>query len=342
MASKFSFELREKIFDGWLWWWKGNNEGYNFMRAGLTIAGLLILGCIWLNKKSKEQQVPLPPGPRGLPIIGNLPFLDANLHSCFAQLAQTYGPIMKVRLGGRLCIVISSSSVAKEVFKDHDTIFANHDRSIVGVAATYGGVDIAFAPYGDHWRMLRKICVRDMINHVKLEELYELRRREVRNMVHETYTNIGTSVDIGELMLQTTFSVVTSMLWGDTIKGENRKRVVAESRQVMAKVSQLFAESNLSDFFPVIAQFDIQRIERRMKKVMSWFDKIFNSIIDLRLEMEKLEGEGGLDKETKDFLQVLLKLKDPADPNKPFNRTYLKAMLLVDGTSAEPKIWMMG
>ncbi|XP_043711292.1 flavonoid 3'-monooxygenase CYP75B137-like [Telopea speciosissima] len=44
--------------------------------------------------------------------------------------------------------------------------------------------------------------------------------------------------------------------------------------------------------------------------------------------MEKLEGEGGLYEESKDLLQVLLKLKDPADPNKPFKWTYLKAMLL--------------
>ncbi|XP_042495785.1 geraniol 8-hydroxylase-like isoform X1 [Macadamia integrifolia] len=316
MASNLHpFDLGEKIF-----------EGHNLIGASLTLALLLILGFIWLNKRSKEKhQVPLPPGPRGLPIIGNLPFLDPNLHSCFADLSKIYGPIMKVRLGRRLCIIITSPSGAREVFKDHDTIFANHDRSIVGVAATYGGVDIAFAPHGDHWRMVRKVCVRDMLNNTKLDELYELRRREVREMVHETYTNIGTAVDIGELMLQTTFSVVTSMLWGDTIKGEKRKHVVAESRQVMAKVSELFAQTNFAEFFPAIARFDIQQIERRMKKVLSWFDKIFDSIIDLRLEMEKMEGEGGL---CNDFLQVLLKLRDPADPKKPFNRTYLKAMLL--------------
>ncbi|KAJ4973090.1 hypothetical protein NE237_006264 [Protea cynaroides] len=105
--------------------------------------------------------------------------------------------------------------------------------------------------------MLCKVCVRNMINHTKLDELYELRRREVHDMIHQTYINTATPVDIGELMLQTTFSVVTSMLWGDTLKGDDRKLVVAESRQVMIKLTVLFAETNLSDFFPAIARFDI-------------------------------------------------------------------------------------
>jgi cytochrome P450 / NADPH-cytochrome P450 reductase len=64
------------------------------------------------------------PGPRGLPIVGN--FLDlrdeeATLHA-FNRMADTYGPIYQLTIGGQRIVVICSADLMKE-FLDEKRFF---------------------------------------------------------------------------------------------------------------------------------------------------------------------------------------------------------------------------
>ncbi|KAK4804768.1 hypothetical protein SAY86_004585 [Trapa natans] len=73
----------------------------------------------------------LPPGPRGLPLVGYLPFLGPNLHEMFMNLASTYGPMYRISIGMRPYVIISSPSVAREVVRDNDIVFANRNPNMI-------------------------------------------------------------------------------------------------------------------------------------------------------------------------------------------------------------------
>ncbi|CAN4077901.1 unnamed protein product [Withania somnifera] len=291
---------------------------------------LALLWFLWLFiKKSKNEQPPLPPGPKPLPLIGNLHSLDPELHTYFTSLSQTYGPICRLWLGKKVGIIITSPSLAREVLRDQDAIFANRDVPAAGREATYGGKDITWTPYGPKYRMLRKVCVRDMLNSSTLDSVYAPRRRELRQTINYFYNQKGLSVNIGEQMFLTVLNVITSMLWGGTVKGEERASLGAEFRHVVTEITELLGIPNVSDFYPGLAWFDLQGVTKKMKVLAKRLDVIFESMIDQRQKMDRSGGvRTGVGQENNDFLQVLLKLKDEADAKMPLTMTELKAILM--------------
>ncbi|KAL9260759.1 Flavonoid 3'-monooxygenase CYP75B137-like protein [Drosera capensis] len=284
----------------------------------LTLFSLLLL----LLRRRPPPSPPLPPGPLGLPILGSLPFLDLQLHSYFAKLARTHGPILSLRLGTKLAVIVTSPAIAREVLRDNDQIFANRAVPAAGRAATYGGFDISWMPYGPEWRMLRKVCVRELLAGKSLDSVYELRRREVRRTIGYLKDRAGSPVNVAEQMFLTMLNVITEMLWGGTVRGDDRGKVGAEFRQLVAELTALLGMPNVSDFFPALARWDLQGVLKRMRKCAGKLDNIFERVIDQRMIMA---GDGS---EERDFLQILLKLKDDADAIPPMTMVHVKALLM--------------
>lgn len=221
---------------------------------------------------------------------------------------------------------MSSPSTAREILKEHDTVFANRDVPAAGRAATYGGLDIVWTPYGPEWRMLRKICVVKMLSNTTLDSVYELRRGEVRRTVGYIHDRVGSKVNIGEQVFLTVLNVITNMMWGTSVEGEERESLGAEFREAVAEMTQLLGKPNLSDFFPGLARFDLQGVVKEMDALVPRFDRIFEKMICQR---KKKKEEEGKENESKDFLQFLLNLKEEGDSKTPFTSTHVKALLMV-------------
>nr|GEW25655.1 RNA-directed DNA polymerase, eukaryota [Tanacetum cinerariifolium] len=62
----------------------------------------------------------LPPGPAGLPIIGNLLDLGPKPHESLAKLSKKHGPLMTIRLGSITSVVASTPDAAREILQRND------------------------------------------------------------------------------------------------------------------------------------------------------------------------------------------------------------------------------
>ncbi|XP_047328535.1 flavonoid 3'-monooxygenase-like [Impatiens glandulifera] len=291
---------------------------------------IFILSFIWctsfLLKKfsrnaQKKHSLSLPPGPMGLPFFGNLPFLNPELHSYFTTLAMTYGPIFSLRLGNKNAVIISTPSLAQEVLKDQDIIFANREVPIAGKLGFYGGSDILWSPYGPEWRMLRKICVKEMLSRSKVDSFYHIRQREVRKMVNRLWVRRMSQVDVGEEMFMTVLNSITTILWGESGNEMVERNLGTEFRLFVEEFLMLLGVPNISDFIPSLAYFDLQGIEKKMKRLVKRFDKVFELMINERMRED--------DNNKKDFLQSLLNLKkDGEDAKTPLTESHLKSLLM--------------
>ncbi|TYI85140.1 hypothetical protein E1A91_D05G418600v1 [Gossypium mustelinum] len=279
------------------------------------MAGALVIFCCawwWWSMKFNKINPPLPPGPLGLPIIGNLPFIKPELHRYFSDLSRIYGPVFKLRMGSVLAIVINSPSLAKEVLKVQDAIFANHDVPAAAVVGTFGGINILWRPNDSRCNQLRKLVICEIMSKQSLDACYVLRQREVRRMVKEIHGKVGSS-------------------------GDDPSQDLIEFRKRLDEIVITFAAPNVSDFFPILAPFDLQGIESKGKEQVSWFYGVFESMIKNRRNIR----DDGKEKEniSKDFMQQLLELHWRGDEKNSLSINEVKALLLdmmVAGTDTVP------
>ncbi|KAL2533432.1 Cytochrome [Abeliophyllum distichum] len=153
----------------------------------VTLPVLLVF--IFSKQKRLEKKTLIPPGPPGLPFIGNLLQFDtASPHLYLWQLARKYGPFMSLKLGSVPVLVVSSAKMAKEVLKTHDLTFSSRPEFLGLQKLSYNGLDAAFAPYGESWREIRKICVLHLLSNKQVQSFTPIREDEVFRM---TYKDIG-------------------------------------------------------------------------------------------------------------------------------------------------------
>ncbi|KAK4487373.1 hypothetical protein RD792_006004 [Penstemon davidsonii] len=99
-----------------------SNENVN--NALFFLISVFMLVIILAEIRLRRTSAPIPPGPFSWPVIGNLLQLRSNPHIKLNNMAQTYGPIMSLRLGAKLVVVGLSPKAASEILKTHDSILS--------------------------------------------------------------------------------------------------------------------------------------------------------------------------------------------------------------------------
>ncbi|KAJ6616719.1 cytochrome P450 [Mycena sp. CBHHK59/15] len=112
---------------------------------------LLALGLNWYIPLSRN----LPPGPRGLPLLGNIHQLGSQPWITFTQWRKKHGPILYLNIAGTHTLVLCSHKVATDLLDRRSAIYSNRPRNIVSSILTGGNV-FALAQPTMLWRRMRR------------------------------------------------------------------------------------------------------------------------------------------------------------------------------------------
>ncbi|KAK6116880.1 hypothetical protein DH2020_049371 [Rehmannia glutinosa] len=151
--------------------------------ALLVPAVLFLLIKKWNKSRKAHICVKLPPGPQTLPVIGHLHLMSTLPYRSFRHLAEQFGPIMLLKFCEVPVIVVSSPEIAKQILKDNDPNFAERSESIVTKIMWYNSISIAFSPYGDYWRQMRKICAMELLSAKNVRSFGSIRNDEVSGLI---------------------------------------------------------------------------------------------------------------------------------------------------------------
>ncbi|KAG9138085.1 hypothetical protein Leryth_001340 [Lithospermum erythrorhizon] len=168
----------------------------------------------------KSLRFKLPPGPRRLPVVGNLYDVAPLKFRCFADWANKYGPIFSVYYGSQLNVVVCKPELAKEVLKDNDQLLADRYRSRPAEKISKDGTDFIWADYGPHYVKVRKLCTVELFSPKRLEALRPVREDEVTDMIQALFDactspeGAGKSLVLREFLSTVSFNNITRLILG--------------------------------------------------------------------------------------------------------------------------------
>ncbi|TKW08058.1 hypothetical protein SEVIR_6G003900v4 [Setaria viridis] len=276
--------------------------------------------------REREQLLSKLPSPHSrLPIIGHLHLVGSLAHVSLRDLAARHGRdgLMLLRLGAVPTLIVSSPSAAQAVLRTHDHVFASRAYSPVTDILFYGSTDVAFAPYGEHWRQVRKISTAHLLTNRKVRSYRHAREQEVRLVVAKIReaAAAGTAMDLSDLLNSFTNDIVCHAVSGKFFREEGRNKLF---RELVEANSSLIGGFNVEDYFPALVKLGIVKrmVCAKAHRVNKMWDDLLEKLIDDHASRPPASERDG---EETDFIDVLLSVQQ----EYRLTRDHIKAQLAI-------------
>uniref|UniRef100_A0A5B6Z218 Putative geraniol 10-hydroxylase n=1 Tax=Davidia involucrata TaxID=16924 RepID=A0A5B6Z218_DAVIN len=283
----------------------------------------LVQALVSIARGSKTSAKNLPPGPKRLPIIGNLLKLGNQPHKSLAELAKTHGPIMTLKLGQITTVVISSSTMAKEVLQKQDLAFSSRSIPDALHAQNQYQLSVVWLPVSTRWRSLRKILNSEIFSSHKLDAKQHLRCQKVEELIAYVHQSCQASVavNIGRAAFRTSLNLLSNTFFSVDLTDPSSD-TAQEFKELVWSIMEEAGKPNLVDYFPALRKLDPQGIRHRLAIHFGKMIGLFDRMINQRLELRRLSGC----LTSNDVLDILLNISE--NNSDEIDRTHIERMLL--------------
>ncbi|KAJ5923142.1 cytochrome P450 [Penicillium verrucosum] len=231
----------------------------SLLSSALTVPSILggtalVVALTWLFRllfNSDSERLPLPPGPRGIPIFGSL-FEAPEGNSpwqTYKQWSDKYGPIMSIKNGSSISIVITSYDIVSNLLEKNNSVFSSRPIPVV-IDRISLGMTTSFLPDGEKWRTHRHL--RTMVLSPNMAKRYRgLQDLESKQLLHELLTDNQFSV----CLRRSAVSLFLAFAYGERLPKETPE--IIELEDTVAHIGQV-SESTfrgtgmLAEFFPFL------------------------------------------------------------------------------------------
>lgn len=295
----------------------------------IALPSILLLLLRSSYRTSKGAKHTLPPGPKKLPIIGNLhQILGPHPHQIFYNLSQKHGPLMFLQLGSIPSVVVSSSEMAREVLKTHDLDLCSRPRLVATDKYSYSSVDVSFSPYGEYWREMRKLFTVELFGAKRAPIFRAIREDEMSKMIEAISRSSSSSssapINLSKTMVDLANNIICRVALGK--KYQEREAEDGKLQKIFNELQLMLCAFYVKDYFPSMGWIDklrglIGRLERNVRELDAFYEQLI-------LEHAGRESTARSDQE--DVVDALLRLS--RDNKEHLTNDNIKALISVCST----------
>ncbi|WCJ27750.1 Cytochrome P450 superfamily protein [Euphorbia peplus] len=266
----------------------------------------LIRAILNLFSPYKNPAYTLPPGPRVIPVIGDLKWMGKSLYELqmiIRSLQPKLGPIITLFFGSRPTIFITDRSLAHQALVEKGTVFSSRPPpNAIDEIATSNHSMITTSSYGHTWRILRRNLKSEMLHPCRVKSYSGTRKSVLKMLLHrfESQQNTDGLVSIGNHCEYGLLCLLVRMCFGDDLdekqileieKAENSITVIRWRYEVLkyfpnlTKILFRKSWSEIKQIFKARADIMIPLIRRR-KKLMEDNEEFVVSYVDTLLNLQ--------------------------------------------------------
>ncbi|ESQ56420.1 hypothetical protein EUTSA_v10024952mg [Eutrema salsugineum] len=289
---------------------------------------ILTLFCLFLTLflfvfffKKPKNGFDLPPSPPSLPIIGHLHLLLlAPIHKCFHKISSKYGPFLHLRIFHVPIVLVSSASMAHEIFKSHDMYVSFRGAVAIDECIVFGSFGFLRAPYGGYWRLIKKIITTKGIGPQALERSHGVRvielERFYKNLLDKAMKK--QSVEIGEEAMRLVNNTLGKLSMGSAFSVEdNDGGKVSEFTVKLSALSRTFFVAQI--FNEPLEKLGISLLKKEIMEVSHRFEELLEKTL-VRYEEEMDDHQGT------EFMDTLMAAYRDENAEYKITRKNIKAL----------------
>ncbi|XP_068109282.1 cytochrome P450 2D17-like [Hyperolius riggenbachi] len=282
-----------------------------FSNAFVLVISFLLCLLILDFVKSRNKHPRFPPGPAGLPFLGNILQIDfRNLHIALTQLSKKFGGVYSLHFFRKKIVVLNSFEVLKDALINRSEDIADRPRFPLSEKLGYEGESkgLLLIRYGDAWKEQRRFALSTMRNFGMGKKSLEERVTEEAHCLCAVFkSHAGLPFDAWYLINNAVSNVICALAFGDRFDYEDKRfqrllHLFDDSlRAASGFLGQLLNEMPWLLKVPGLADHVLKpqyQLTAFLKEILIEHQKSFNSgdirdFIDAYLlEMEKVKGTG--------------------------------------------------
>ncbi|OEL35595.1 4-hydroxyphenylacetaldehyde oxime monooxygenase [Dichanthelium oligosanthes] len=221
---------------------------------------------------------------------------------------------MLLRLGSVPTVVVSSPEAARDVMRTHDVHCFSRPAMPGPRRLTYEYKDVAFAPYGDHVREMRKLFILELLIMRRVQAAWASREAQVDKLV-ENLTRAGPNpVALNDHIVSTVDGIIGTVVFGEIYGTEHFKM---QFLSMLNEAMDMLGSFSAEDFFPNTAGRLIDWLTglvARRDRIFKRLDAFFDAVIDQHLNPTLNKPDEGNCRS--DLVQAMIELwkdKESAD-----------------------------
>ncbi|KAM5165070.1 uncharacterized protein ACMZJ9_007485 [Mantella aurantiaca] len=179
----------------------------------ISVVVILFLANVYNNQK-RQKHKNLPPGPKPLPIIGNLHMIDMkHPYKTFLEMSKKYGTVLTIHLGMGKIIVLCGYDTVKDALLTHGEEFANRPKLAIFSKSTKDN-GVIFSN-GESWKAMRRFTLSTLRDYgMGKKAIEEKISEEAEHLVQAMKSYEGKAFDNLNILNAAVANIIISIILG--------------------------------------------------------------------------------------------------------------------------------